>query len=155
MAQARLLRVSDGFPGSVHDLTISRRSGLADLLKRRGETAIGDRAYNGSRAFVAPYKRARNVPLTQAQKEFNNLLESYRHSVERFNSRLKIFQCVRQEWRHPLHKLTATFQVVSFIVNLSFIHRPLDEEWERVQLRESESDSEEGEVSEDSEDEEE
>ena len=128
MKKPKILHISNAFPGSVHDLTIARISGLENELLHNHETCIGDKAYQGSPAFVAPFKNYRNAPLSIYQIMFNQLLEKYRNFVERVNKRLKIFQCIKQQWRHPIEKHPLVFTAVSIIVNLSFSFRPLNEE---------------------------
>ena len=126
LSDPKIIHVSDGYPGGVHDLTIARRSGLVANLARNNEMCIGDKAYQGPRQFVTPYKSYGNRPLSPQQLEHNRILESYRNIVERMNERLKIWQVNAVRWRHPLEKHVKVFQVSAMLTNLILFFHPLN-----------------------------
>ena len=128
MKHPRILLVSTGFPGSKHDLTISSKTGLIGLLIELNETCIGDKAYQGPPVFITPYKNYNNIELTIYQEIYNQLLEKFRNNVERINKRLKIYQCLKQQWRHPIEKHALIFHVVSILTNISLSYRPLNDD---------------------------
>lgn len=128
MRSPRILHVSNAFPGSFHDLTIARTTGLVEELSAVNETCIGDKTYQGPPQFITPFKVYNNISLHPIQILFNETLEKYRNFVERVNDRLKIFQSIQQRWRHPIEKHPLCFMTVSIIVNLSFSFRPLNED---------------------------
>lgn len=99
-----------------------------DFAYRNGEVGIGDKAYRGCISFVTPFKKKRNVNLTQEQKDYNKYLEKYRNNVERVNNRLKIFKCMVDRWRHSIDDQPRVVQVLAAIVNISFIFRPLNKD---------------------------
>jgi hypothetical protein len=119
LKKSKIIHVSEGIPGSVHDMYIARSTGLEDLLRQNGDVCIGDKAYQGSPQFVIPFKRRANVPLTQAQLEHNRVLESFRNLIERMNERLKIWKSISSVWRHPIYKNVRVFSVVSKLTNIS------------------------------------
>jgi hypothetical protein len=125
LAKPVILSVFGGCAGAIHDMRIARISGLEGLLASNEEVGIGDKAYIGSPQFIAPFKKPQNGQLTEDQQNFNKLIEQFRHTVERVNARLKVYQSVRQEWRHSIEKHSVVFHVIALLVNLSFKQRPL------------------------------
>eukprot|EP01091_Cochliopodium_minus_P010793 TRINITY_DN2946_c0_g1_i1.p1 TRINITY_DN2946_c0_g1~~TRINITY_DN2946_c0_g1_i1.p1 ORF type:complete len:192 (+),score=16.86 TRINITY_DN2946_c0_g1_i1:422-997(+) len=129
MSRPRIIHVSSGFPGSIHDLTIARISGIVDFALNNGERGKGDKAYAGCAAFVTPFKKTRNRPrLSDDQKQFNKSLEKYRNNVERVNSRIKIFKCTVHQWRHEINDQPRVLNLLASIINISFIFRPLNQD---------------------------
>ncbi len=74
MRNPRILYISNGFPGSTHDLTIARRTGFVHELSLLGETCIGDKAYQGPHQFMTPFKEYTNIPLHPVQIRYNQLV---------------------------------------------------------------------------------
>ena len=94
-----------GFPGSIHDITIARISGIVDFANQNGEAGIGDKAYQGEKCFFTPikqYVKRKKIKLNEEEKRYNKSLEKYRNNVERVNNRIKIFKCTREKWRHSI-----------------------------------------------------
>jgi len=125
MNSPRICHISSGFPGSIHDLTIARLSGIANFAFQNNEMGIGDKAYGGCTVFFTPYKSYQNHPLTEEQIQYNKRLYEYRNNVE-VNARVKIFKSTVFQWRHSILDHYKMFYAVSYIVNLSFIFRPLN-----------------------------
>src|SRR5262249_3584719 len=97
----RVGSVGPSVPGSVHDLTLLRRSGQLDKLGPE-DGVMADKAYVGVEddrpglQVVLPHKAARGVPLTAAQKRYNRRVSRCRVVVENLLARLKVFQVLRQ-----------------------------------------------------------
>ena len=94
----RLLWMRGPFPAGTNDITIFREEGLLAELKRRKQSAIGDKGYNGEPEYVSTYNAHDNkgVRLFKSRalkrhENFNNLLKQnqildtrFRHSQEQF-----------------------------------------------------------------------
>jgi hypothetical protein len=123
------LSFNKGFPGSIHDITIARISGIVDFANQNGEAGIGDKAYQGEKCFFTPikqYVKKKKILLNEEEKRYNKSLEKYRNNVERVNNRIKIFKSTREKWRHSIEEHSRMIYALSSIVNLSFIFRPLN-----------------------------
>ena len=108
-SECKFLDVSTGFPGSVHDARIFRRSALyrniiaGDIMAGARVVAnvnirpylIGDTAYPLSPYLMTAYHSGR---LTPAQERFNKILTKLRVVVERAYGKLKIrWRCILKE----------------------------------------------------------
>lgn len=113
-----------GLAGSVGDLTIARSNLLKFLLP--GEKLFADKGYRGEDAFLIPHQ-GRWEDLTPAQQEWNKLHTNvhFQH-IERVNNRLKIWDCLTKEWRHPLEKHHIAFFVIANLTNLELVFHPLN-----------------------------
>lgn len=109
-----------GVPGSVHDLTIARNSGILNLLDE-GELIMADKAYVGQWQFVTPFKRTE----TQEKVEFNLELGRVREIVEHSLGRIKKFRCLSTKWRHNLNLHHIAFYVVASLINIEFFFSPV------------------------------
>ena len=86
----RFLDVSVGWPGSMHDARIFRRSGLGQRLDKDGlhpYHILGDSAYPLKKHLVVPFRD--NGHLSEEEKRFNVVHSSSRTIVERAFARLK------------------------------------------------------------------
>ena len=117
----QILWVAGGVPGSVHDLTLFRSSGLLDLLLP-GERVCADKGYvGGPDCLLVPFKGA-----ICARKEiFNRFLSQFRTLIENVNARFKYFACLRVPWRHDLQLHSVVFHLIANIVNVDCLHRPV------------------------------
>ena len=82
--------VSAGWPGSMHDARIFRRSSLYDTISNETQGSyhlLGDSAYPLSDSLIVPYKD--NGHLTEIQKNFNKQHSSSRTIIERCFALLK------------------------------------------------------------------
>jgi len=102
--------------GAVHDLTVTRESGLFKQLAL-GEKLLADKAYIGEQACITPFRRT--AELTPNQLDFNSLLNHYRVEVERTFARIKSFRALATAWRHPLDKHVIIFNLACHITNIN------------------------------------
>jgi hypothetical protein len=118
----RVGSVGPSVPGSVHDLTLLRKSGKADeLLPEEG--LMTDLAYVGladdrpGLSVVLPHKAKKDVPLTDEQKAYNKRVSRCRVVVENLLARLKVFQVLRQTFRSVFGRHAQVFRVVALLVD--------------------------------------
>src|SRR5580698_7404117 len=79
--------VSGGWPGTFHDLTIARNSGVLDYIDE-GELIIADKVYVSSDGpFITAFRPSR----TEAEHQFNNEIKRIRQIIERVHLRIKQF----------------------------------------------------------------
>jgi hypothetical protein len=118
----RIGSVGPSVPGSVHDLTLLRRSGDVDAL-RPEDGLMADLAYVGlaedrpGLQVVVPHKAKAGVPLTGEQKADNRRVSSCRVVVEHLLARLKVFQVLRQTFRSVFGRHIQVFRVVALLVD--------------------------------------
>ncbi len=116
----KIIWLSGGTPGSVHDLTIVRNSGLISNLLP-GEMVLADKAYIGETCFLHPIKPA----ITNEEKQINSAISSIRETVEHTIHRIKIFGFTQQKWRHNLNLHSIAFSVICHALNIEFIVHPV------------------------------
>jgi hypothetical protein len=122
--------VSASVPGSIHDLTLLRRTGLLHRLEST-EAAMLDKGYDGvrgdhpGRLCYLPHKARRGRPLTDEQKAFNAHLSKYRIVVEHSLAQMNQFQALAQVFRHDRHRHSGLTRVVAGLVNRRVADRPL------------------------------
>jgi hypothetical protein len=130
--------VSDSVPGSAHDLTLLRTSGLLHRLDGT-EAAMMDKGYVGISAFDPkqpdrngpprtchlPHKARRGHPLTEEQKASNAHLSGYRIIVEHSLAQINQFQSLAQVYRHAPGGHSTVTRVVAGLVNRRIAQRPL------------------------------
>ena len=118
--------VSRGDPaGSVSDLTINRREGLAEKV-RFFERIGADGAYKCRRdpVYKTPHRKPRGGSLTDAQQRENAAFSSRRVIVENVFSRVK--QCATmQKWRHRRENHPTMADFVFQLTQVKNIHRPI------------------------------
>jgi hypothetical protein len=118
----RVGAVGPSVPGSVHDITLLRKSGQLDKLSPE-EGMMGDKAYVGlpegrpQLQIVLPHKAAPGVPLTEDQKFFNRRVSSCRVVVENLLARLKVFQILQQRFRSVFGRHAQVFRAVALLVD--------------------------------------
>ena len=107
--------------GATHDLTLLKQD--APMIHPNIE-ALLDSGYQGYQHLHAqtkiPYKKRKNNPLTDQQKQYNRELASLRIKVEHVNRRCKIFRCVKETYRGKHKNYTKTWKLVSALVNLRY-----------------------------------
>jgi hypothetical protein len=116
----KIVWLSGGVPGSVHDLTVVRNCGLPSKLLS-GEFILADKAYIGENYFLHPIKPA----ITLEEKELNAAISSIRETVEHTIHRIKIFGCTQQKWRHNLNLHPIIFKVICHTLNIEFMINPV------------------------------
>ena len=83
----RIVHVSKCYPGSAHDLTILRESGLFEYTEENVQI-IGDKPYIGEQYVIIPWKKPRGSELTDEEKDFNRSIFSARTANENINRRV-------------------------------------------------------------------
>jgi hypothetical protein len=122
--------ISESVPGSMHDLSLLRQTGLLHRLNAN-EAAMLDKGYDGikgdwpQRTCYLPYKARRGQPLTQEQKEYNRHIAKYRIVVEHSFAQVGAFQSLSQVFRHDISRHNQLFRIVAHLVNQRIEHRPL------------------------------
>ena len=111
----RLLWVSDPLPGSTHDLTALRASGLLD--GDRDATIIADKGYIGA-GLITPIKKPPKGELTDDRKQFNKELNAIRATIERTIAHLKTWRILHTDYRRPYHTFA---QTITAVLGLQFL----------------------------------
>lgn len=117
-----LLHVFGGLPGSLHDMTVLRASGVLHQIPKRVKVRL-DKGYEGADTAYPdvgvqqPIKKKRNHTLTVFGKAYNHLLSVLRIPVEHHFARLQRFGCLAGLWRGPQAQHEDVFCVVSGLLN--------------------------------------
>ena len=117
-----ILHVFGGLPGSLHDMTVLRASGVM-LQLPKGVKARLDKGYEGAaKAYpkadaVTPIKKKRGQTVTLLGKAYNHMLSKLRMPVEHHFARLQRFGCLAGLWRGPQSSHEDIFCVVSGLLN--------------------------------------
>jgi hypothetical protein len=122
--QRRILAVSPGYSGKVHDKTIWNKefSSLAKLLDR---PVLSDKAYAGAtgenQVLLRPIKR--NEKLYKEEKEsskaFNRELSHWRVTVEHVFAQLKAFKILRNLFPLQPKRYATCFKAIALVYNLN------------------------------------
>jgi hypothetical protein len=118
----RVGSVGPTVPGSIHDLTLLRKSGRADGLTP-GDGLMAELAYVGladdrpGLSVVLPHKAKAGEALTGQQKGHNRRVSRCRVVVENLLARLKVFQVLRQTFRSVFGRHAQVFRVVALLVD--------------------------------------
>ncbi|GGM53015.1 hypothetical protein GCM10008956_31290 [Deinococcus arenae] len=112
-----ILCVATAF-GSMHDLTLFRRSGL----RIHPETAlISDAGYQGIRRHhghsVTPHKATKKASLTPEQRQQNRELASTRLRIEHVIRRLKVFRVLKDVYRHRRRRFSIRVNLIAAVCN--------------------------------------
>ena len=94
----RLVRASDPYPGSVHDVAALDASGLLEGIDPSGW--IADKGYVG-RGMITPHKKPPNGELSEAAKEANKSINKIRQVVERTIAHIKAWRILHTDHRRP------------------------------------------------------
>lgn len=114
-------QISSTTPGSLHDVTHLRQSGLLQGIAP-GAIAVADAAYVGiykdlpDHGVLVPYKALRNHPLVMEQIYANRFLSSIRIKVENVFAQLKRFRILTHRFRHQV--TTVHSQVFTILAGL-------------------------------------
>lgn len=120
--QGRLRHVSASVPGSTHDLTLLRQSGLVAALPL-DVTAVGDTGYRGlqndlpDHSVALPYRPKAHQTLLPEEKLHNHLIARIRVVVENTLAELKHFRCLRDVFRHPVERYDAVVGAIVGVIN--------------------------------------
>lgn len=141
IASGRIMWVSGGISGSINDISLTKTSGLLDIIPP-GEIGLCDKGYNGlpKDQFLVMLKKrstgsgnARTThPLTTEEAIFNRLMAALRIEVERVNGRLKRFSIlwrsrVRDRFSHGI-----MFNVLCNVVNIQMELEPMRREMHQL-----------------------
>lgn len=118
-----VLHLSKHVPGSVHDFSLLRATGIVYSVQSQQRTLRLDKGYEGIEeaypdADLAKPKRAqRNYQLNPLEKLLNRLLSSLRMPVEHTLACLQKFSILAGVYRGPSHRYDDTFAVVAGLSN--------------------------------------
>ena len=94
----RLVRASDPYPGSMHDVAALDASGLLEGIDP--SAWIADKGYVG-RGMITPHKKPPNGELSEAAKEANRSVNKIRQVVERTIAHIKAWRILHTDYRRP------------------------------------------------------
>lgn len=117
----QIVWLTGGYPGSIHDITITRLSSILQHLFP-GEILIADKGYIGEGDHIlTPFRK----PTTDYEQYINSEIYRRRIIVENTIGRIKKFGCLQQSWRQDLSLHEVAFRVICNIVNIDIGIRPL------------------------------
>ena len=105
LTTSRLLWMRGPFPAGNSDITVARREGLVEELKRRGQKGIGDRGYNGEPKQISTPNAHDNKGVATFKRR-----ALMRH--ENFNGLIKGFDVTNLCFRHSHEKFKYAFEAV-------------------------------------------
>jgi hypothetical protein len=114
-------QISASQPGSIHDVTQLRQSGILTTIPPETMT-VADAGFVGiykdlpNQAVLLPYKAQRNHPLVAEQIYANRFIASLRIKVENVFAHLKNFRILSHRFRH--HVATVHSQVFTIVAGL-------------------------------------
>ena len=117
-----ILHVFGGLPGSLHDMTVLRASGVLHQLPECVKVRL-DKGYQGADTAYPdvevqqPIKKKRNHQMTAFGKAYNHLLSVLRMPVEHHFARLQRFGCLAGLWRGAQTQHEDVFCLVSGLLN--------------------------------------
>jgi hypothetical protein len=124
-----VLHLSRHVPGSVHDFSLLRATGIVYSVQAQGRKVRLDKGYEGVEdvypdADIAKPKRAqRNHPLNPLEKLLNRLLSRLRMPVEHTLAFLQKFNILAGIYRGPTHRYDDTFLVVAGLSNFRIMNK--------------------------------
>jgi len=114
----KIIAVSRTYGGRTHDFKIRKRSKPLPYLAK----TYVDSGYQGlqkvQQNVVLPFKRRRNVPLTEEQRFYNTKLASTRIKIEHKFRQIKIFRILKDTYRNFQKDFNMRFNIIAQIVNL-------------------------------------
>jgi hypothetical protein len=120
--KALVLHVFGALPGSLHDRTVLRASGV--LRRVPPQTLVRmDRGYEGVEEeypeveIHKPVRARRNAKITALGRAYNVVQSRLRMPVEHLLGRLQKFQVLHQKYRGPAHRHEDVFALVAGINN--------------------------------------
>ena len=122
-----VLHLSNHVPGSVHDYTLLRATGVMHQLK--GRKARVDKGYEGIEEAYPdvdidkPIRAQRNRPLTLVEKVYNRILNSLRIPVEHTLAFLQKYGSLAGVYRNRTHRYDDTFMVVAGLSNFRILDK--------------------------------
>lgn len=116
----RVLGVTQGFPGSRHDMYCYREAGLPTLVEGAGG-AIGDPGYQGS-TLTTPNKKHPGQERSQSDQEHNTALAAIRVAVEWANAHLKNWRTLASRYRDSLTRFDRTVSAIAGLATINEQH---------------------------------
>lgn len=120
--RGRIRHIANSVPGSTHDLTLLRQSGVKDELPK-GLTVTADTGYRGlqddfpDRSVALPYRPKDKQLLMPEEKFHNHLVSRIRVVVENTLAEIKHFQALVARFRHTLERHCDITRAIAGIVN--------------------------------------
>jgi hypothetical protein len=124
-----VLHLSKHVPGSVHDFSLLRASGVVYSVQAQQRKLRLDKGYEGvedaypDADIAKPQRAQRNHPLNPLEKLFNQLLSSLRMPVEHTLAFLQKFSVLAGIYRGPTHHYDDTFLVVAGLSNFRTLNK--------------------------------
>lgn len=124
-----VLHLSKHVPGSVHDYSLLRATGVVYTVQAQQRKLRLDKGYEGvetaypDAALAKPKRAQRNHPLTLLEKLYNQLLSSLRMPVEHTLACLQKFNILAGIYRGPTHRYDDTFLVVAGLSNFRILNK--------------------------------
>ena len=116
----QIFYISPPLPGSTHDITAIRNTGLFDHMQPWHCTA--DKGYVGL-GCDTPFKRRPGRPLLEWQKRFNKGINQIRYVVERSIAHLKVWRILSTSCRLPQ---PTTIRAIYVIRRIMFYQPPTE-----------------------------
>lgn len=107
--------VSDPMPGSTHDITALRASGLLEVPQTGPPRHIADKGYIGT-TMTTPYKKPPHRCLTTTEKDANRAHGQIRYKIERAIANIKTWRILHTDYRRPLHTFNTTITAVLALI---------------------------------------
>lgn len=106
--------VSDPTPGSTHDATALRATGLLDELTPNN--LIGDKGYIGT-GMITPTKNPPGKELPDDRQTANKAINQIRYVIERTIANLKTWRILHTDYRRAYHTFA---QTITTVIGLEF-----------------------------------
>ena len=113
----RVIGVSQGFPGSWHDMRCYTQAGWAAIAEAAG-TPLGDSGYQGSEMTI-PNKKKPGQERTKSDIAHNTAIAVIRVPVEWANAHLKNWRILASRYRDSLTRFDRTINAVAGLVMLN------------------------------------
>jgi hypothetical protein len=120
--QGQIRGLTSSHPGSMHDLTVFRASGLLPCLPLE-TTKVGDKGFEGldkdlpEHSVVTPHKTHYKHPIEEAEKWANRDVATQRIVVENTICELKHFKVLVDRFRQDRERLDDALRAVVALVN--------------------------------------
>jgi hypothetical protein len=124
-----VLHLSEHVPGSVHDYSLLRATGVVYTVQAQQRKLRLDKGYEGVEAaypdadIAKPQRAQRNHPLTPLEKLYNHLLSSLRMAVEHTLAFLQKFAILAGVYRNPPARYDDTFLGVAGLSNFRTMNK--------------------------------
>jgi len=114
----RIVSVSDGHPGSRHDLAL-RRAGPRSPKRARCHADSAYQGYDKDHPNLdIPYKKPKGGTLGEEEKDYNRGLASFRVAIEHQIGRAKRFRILSDRYRNPRQTHHTRTSIIAGLVNL-------------------------------------